>query len=249
MLWFIAGLFTVITVVLFSGRGGFLIAGYNTASKADKAKYNEKKLGIVMGGGMAVITVLIFICALYQDDLPDYMLWLMPAGIVVSTISMIILSNTVCMVKNPSAYIASKENTKTALGEKIKNYLWVIAPVTVLVIGVLSVSGDVKVSVDDTNINILGSYWPDMSIAFEEINDVTYSDNLDVGRRTNGFGSFKLSEGKFRNAQFGSYILYAYRRCSSYVILDTTDGYVVLNAKDADETMELYNNIKQELEK
>ena len=33
----------VLSIVLISGHGSWLISGYNTASKEEKAKYNEKK--------------------------------------------------------------------------------------------------------------------------------------------------------------------------------------------------------------
>lgn len=42
MVWVIGILFALLSGVLLSGRGGFLIAGYNTASKEEKEKYDEK---------------------------------------------------------------------------------------------------------------------------------------------------------------------------------------------------------------
>ena len=36
-------IFAVLSIVLISGHGSWLISGYNTASKEEKAKYNEKK--------------------------------------------------------------------------------------------------------------------------------------------------------------------------------------------------------------
>ncbi len=40
----ITGLFVLLGVILAFGKGAWLIAGYNTASPAEKAKYDEKKL-------------------------------------------------------------------------------------------------------------------------------------------------------------------------------------------------------------
>lgn len=37
-------LFLVLGIVLWKGKGAWLIAGYNTSSKAEKAKYDEKAL-------------------------------------------------------------------------------------------------------------------------------------------------------------------------------------------------------------
>ena len=47
----------VLSIVLISGHGSWLISGYNTASKEEKAKYNEKKLCRTMGIGMSVIAL------------------------------------------------------------------------------------------------------------------------------------------------------------------------------------------------
>lgn len=65
-------LFAVISIVLLSGKGSFLIAGYNTSSPGDKAKYDEKKLCRATGIGMLFITVLSFIRVMAADFLPDW---------------------------------------------------------------------------------------------------------------------------------------------------------------------------------
>lgn len=43
-MYFFAILFLIMALVFFSGKGKGLIAGYNTASDEEKAKYDEKKL-------------------------------------------------------------------------------------------------------------------------------------------------------------------------------------------------------------
>ena len=51
-MWILAAIIVLLVLlgVVFSmGRGAFLIAGYNTASKAEKAKYDEKALCRFMG--------------------------------------------------------------------------------------------------------------------------------------------------------------------------------------------------------
>ncbi len=39
-----AALFAVLGIILWHGKGAWLIAGYNTSSKSEKSKYDEKKL-------------------------------------------------------------------------------------------------------------------------------------------------------------------------------------------------------------
>ena len=50
--WAVVILFAVLSIVLLMGKGSFLLAGYNTASKKEKSKYNEKRLCRVVGGGL-----------------------------------------------------------------------------------------------------------------------------------------------------------------------------------------------------
>lgn len=40
--WIIFAVFAVMGVLLWTGKGGWLIAGYNTASAEEKKKYDEK---------------------------------------------------------------------------------------------------------------------------------------------------------------------------------------------------------------
>lgn len=61
IVWFVFIIFAVLSIVLLSGHGSWFISGYNTASKEEKEKYNEKKLCRTVGIGMSVITLLILI--------------------------------------------------------------------------------------------------------------------------------------------------------------------------------------------
>ena len=49
-------LFLVLGIVLWNGKGSWLIAGYNTSSKYEKSKYNEKAL-------CRFVAKLMFFCA------------------------------------------------------------------------------------------------------------------------------------------------------------------------------------------
>ena len=49
----------VMAIVLLSGRGSFLIAGFNTMSKAEKARYDEKSLCRFVGRILLPIGILL----------------------------------------------------------------------------------------------------------------------------------------------------------------------------------------------
>ena len=58
IVWIVFGIFAVISIILFSGHGSWFIFGYNTASKEERKKYDEKKLCWTMGIGMSIIAII-----------------------------------------------------------------------------------------------------------------------------------------------------------------------------------------------
>lgn len=94
--WAGFAIFAVLSVILISGHGSWFIAGYNTASKEEKAKYDEKKLCRTTGIGMAVIAVLILIEGLFENTLPASFAYVSQGAIVIDVILILILGNTVC---------------------------------------------------------------------------------------------------------------------------------------------------------
>lgn len=56
-----ASVFLTISIFLFFGKGSWLIAGYNTASAEEKARYNKKKLCRAVGAITLIIALLLYI--------------------------------------------------------------------------------------------------------------------------------------------------------------------------------------------
>lgn len=96
VIWIAAIVLLLLSIVLLSGHGSWLIAGYNTASEEEKSKYDEKKLCRVMGAGMSVITVFLFIMARWEEVLPASFAYVSLAVILAVCVITIILSNTIC---------------------------------------------------------------------------------------------------------------------------------------------------------
>jgi uncharacterized membrane protein len=96
LLWIIVVIFAITSIVLLSGHGAGLIAGYYTSSEKEKQKYNEKKLCRVTGLGMSVITVLMLVSALFASVLPAWFAHVSAGIILADCAAIIILSNTVC---------------------------------------------------------------------------------------------------------------------------------------------------------
>ena len=94
--WIVFVIFAVLSIILLSGHGSWLISGYNTASKEEKAKYNEKKLCRTMGVGMSIIAILALIMGLLENILPAFFVYIALGIIVVDVVVIIILENTLC---------------------------------------------------------------------------------------------------------------------------------------------------------
>ena len=82
IVWIVFAIFAVLSITLLSGRGSWFISGYNTATKEEKEKYDEKKLCRTMGIGMSIIAILALTIAL--------------GIILVDVVVIIILGNTLC---------------------------------------------------------------------------------------------------------------------------------------------------------
>ena len=67
-----AALLILPSILLLRGKGSFLIAGYNTASPAQKSMYDEKKLCRVTGGGVLVCGILTLLFAILGENPPSW---------------------------------------------------------------------------------------------------------------------------------------------------------------------------------
>lgn len=247
MIWLVVILFGFLTILFLSGKGAFLIAGYNTAGKAEKMKYDKKKLCRVTGGGMGIITLLLAIMGFFGDNPPGWLVTLSLFGVLLSIAAILILSNTICQSKNPAAAEETKEGKKRC--SKTKRLSLAVTLIFLSGIGIVMITGEIKVSTDEKNVIIQGSYWKDLQLPIEQIQSISYTEDFITGRRTGGFGSLKLLEGNFHNKTFGSYTLYAYSRCSNFIILQTQNRKIVVNASTPEETKSLYHMLENAISK
>ena len=96
IVWIVFVIFAVLSIVLLSGHGSLFISVYNTASKEEKKKYDEKKLCRTMGVGMSIIAILALIMGLLENILPAFFVYIALGIIVVDVVVIIILENTLC---------------------------------------------------------------------------------------------------------------------------------------------------------
>ena len=78
------------------GQASKFLSGYNTATKEEKEKYDEKKLCRTMGIGMSIIAILALIMGLLENILPAFFVYIALGIILIDVVVIIILGNTLC---------------------------------------------------------------------------------------------------------------------------------------------------------
>ena len=236
-----------ISLALLMGKGAFLIAGYNTASEKEKRKYNEKKLCRTTGTYLALITVLVLGAEIMGENIPDWYLALTTGGVFIGLIPTLLYANLGCRIK-PGEEILLEESPEKELKRKKARKTGTI--ITILITGaalvfsaVLLFTGNVEVVIQNDQLEIRGSYWSDYELPLSEIQAVTYREDFETGSKSMGVNSLQLNEGTFQNKEFGEYTIYSYARCKDFVVMETTDGVLVINGKTPEETRTLYEKI------
>ena len=148
-----------------------------------------------------------------------------------------------------------KEGTYTDDGfvpkfsKKAKIAVISVTVVLLIVVAVLLFTGSLKYVYSEDALTVEATYYEDLTIRYDEIENIKYLEDVDFGHRQYGYGSFKLSMGIYKCDQFGKYTRYTYNDCDACVVLTVKGKTVVLNESDAMKTKELYEDILQHCEK
>lgn len=92
--WMVPVLLLILSIIFLLGKGEFLIAGYNTSTKAEKDKYDKKALCRFMG---KVCLALAAMCSLMVVGASYAVPWLFTIGLslfLITTFAVIIYANT-----------------------------------------------------------------------------------------------------------------------------------------------------------
>ena len=181
VIWSIIALCGICSLILLSGRGSILIAGYNTMSKEEQEQYDEKKLCRITGAGMLVITVLTAVLEAFGKRIPDWFWILYAVLVILIAVGIMILSNTICKIK---------ENTGSRKKSYNKAVICIIAVSIVfsgLIMGIVFSKGKIAIAVSANSLEIQGYWWSNYEIKTEEIEEVELTEDFQTGTRTNGF--------------------------------------------------------------
>lgn len=121
-------------------------------------------------------------------------------------------------------------------------------PLVLVFVAALMFTGSIQYEFSESSLKISATYGDFSNVGYEFIDSVEYREDFDFGSRNYGFGSAKLSLGNFRNAEFGSYTLYAYTQCDSAVVIKSGEHILVINDKSEEATIALYNTLKDKID-
>jgi len=138
----------------------------------------------------------------------------------------------------------SYDNQPKSKAEKMGLKITAISTPLIIILVVVSLfTGNIEVDCKENSFEITASYWTDIEVPYSEIDSIEYREGLDVGIRTHGFGSPKLSMGTFKNDEFGKYTLYAYTKAEEFIVLTSDGKTLVIGMRDGDETQALYDEL------
>lgn len=229
--------------MMFTGKGAFLVAGYNTSSAAKKATYDEKALSKAVGRLTFVFMVLLLLgiesLILWESML---LFWiLMGASFVVLIVGLVHVNLSPSVRRSPPVPLPEGEHRKQ---QKYTVAIVAIAAVVILVAvmasGMLGASVDMEITDDHLEVK---APMLSMSIAFEDIDNITYLTDFDIGRRTFGYAGGDISSGTFKNSQLGSYDLACYRSVDVFIMVEHGGKFLVFNQASVEDTLAAYNEL------
>ena len=250
----------ITAIQLFRGKGAFLIAGYNTLSDADKARYDERALCRFTGWivvAVAISLVLILIGISFDS------VWLSIAGIVLlmgTTLYAIIYTNTgnhfikedYRQETTPNTGGFGNANKRTSRIVVVSALIISIA--TILGTGVMMFQGmeEPVVSVSDGSLHIDSMYG--LSVDLADITAVSLLESTlhDLARedaiKTNGFALGQTYKGNFKSESLGEVLLFVQADSSPTLLIERTSGKdIYLSFSDSATTEQIYQSLLEHL--
>ncbi|MGM9589079.1 MAG: SdpI family protein [Faecousia sp.] len=108
-------------------------------------------------------------------------------------------------------------------------------------VGILLFTGDIRVNLEEESFTVEASYYSDLTVRYDAIENLEYREGNVPGVRTNGFGSFRLLMGWFRSDELGTYTRYTYCNPESCILMTVRGKTLVLSVRTAAETRQLYD--------
>lgn len=244
--YIVAGLMFVLSIILLSGRGSWLIAGYNTMSKEQQNKYDSKKLTRATGI-MSIITSIALLALAFS--LLNATVFLII--ILISVTVTIIYSNKYCFKPD-----SDNEETDFTIDKgkgsllKIKTMIVIgFSIIVFLLVGVSMYFSSKPPVYTISNDTLIISTQFGEKVNLSEIQSVHLKDDLPViESKINGLGLGSIQKGKF-SSDIGNVTLYIDSSKSPFIYIKTTSELIILNDQSKSKTEILFNELNLDIKK
>ena len=108
-------------------------------------------------------------------------------------------------------------------------------------------TGNIQIEYQSTSLHLSGSLVSDSQINYEDIVQIEYREDFDVGRKKNGVNNAKIEAGRYENDELGTYRLYSYTNSPAYVLIETKEGWYVISDQTEKQTFKLYQKLQSTL--
>lgn len=231
----------VLSTILLLGKGGWLIAGFNTASKVQQEKYDKEKL-CRAAGVMSLIAAIATLLLNYLHSEIFVIIYIIV--IIISSILTIIYMNMKCK----KAYTSDeKSNIKIEKEQKNNNIIkMIISITTVIIVGIIiavSVKISLKPPVYSINNGILTIATEfGQKIYLSDIKSMQLKNDLPANlSKVNGSGIGTILKGKY-SSSIGDVTVYIDTSVPPFIYINTKSGLIILN--DQSKTQTLYEELK-----
>ena len=150
--------------------------------------------------------------------------------------------------KKEKAEGKAEKITIPPINKKITKWSAVFLAALMVFVLVIMFVGDLEYSFGEEALTIEADWYSDLTLRYEQIESLEYRDGNVPGIRVGGFGSARLLMGWFKNEEFGTYTRYTYTKPDGCIIVTTQSRTLVLSAQSGEETLKLYQQLKERCE-
>lgn len=128
---------------------------------------------------------------------------------------------------------------------------------TIVTIGILVVVGlflaimliqGVQVHQDKSSIKISGGIFYSVDVPYTKIKEVELKTSVSFGTRTNGADIHSYKLGNYKNSAYGSYKLFVNTDVNKFIVIHYGEHEtVVFNCKNEETTMQVYENLLEQV--
>lgn len=232
VIFFMVALFIFMGVAVKYFKWYFLISGYNTMSRKRKENVDVEGLGNLMGNFMFYMAFLMGLSGVFQFQ------GFKTAALICL---LLIMPSTIFLIIKAQKY-DHNERKSTDKGSVIV-VVGLISLILLIVSGILLYGIlEPKVEVNAERIIISGMYK--RIIEMEDIVSVSLEEDIPrVLKKNGGFDFGYILRGNFTLEDYGFSSIFIHENISPYIVIDTGDRMNIINFKEPNRTIELYDEI------